>query len=423
VLASQLASVAIGNAIVLGGAGGATIDTGAGALALNGVISGPGGLTKAGAGTLTLGAPATYAGNTQIVAGSLATGANNALNPLTSVTVNSGASLNLRGHLLTLASVGGSGTITAGNGAASLRLGGTGASFAFNGLLTDGPGQLALTKQGAGTLTLGSANSFSGGVTILGGSLVVGNASALGSGPILMDDGTTLAFLLPSMTVANPIIFTGVADPTIDTGAGSITFTSPITGAGALTKIGSGSLILTGASTYTGATAVAQGTLEVDGSIISPTTIYSGATLRGVGAVGSIDVLSGAVLAPGNAAQPFGTLVANGSVIFAPGSSFSVSLSPTGASQLVVAGAATLGGTVVANWSGGNPTLGATYKILSATGGVTSAFYGLSVNGLTTLLPVLAYDANDVYLAFNGLTKQAVQSSFRPWPTAVSARS
>ena len=37
----------------------------------------------------------------------------------------------------------------------------------------------------------------------------------------------------------------------------------------------------------------------------------------------------------------------------------------------------------------------------------------MTVASAGLLLPVLAYDFNDVYLAFNGLTRQAVQTSFQ----------
>ncbi|MDI9849557.1 autotransporter-associated beta strand repeat-containing protein [Rhodoblastus sp. 17X3] len=373
-----------------------------------------GSLVKDGAGTLALNAVATFSGPTEVRAGTLAMGVNNVLNPTTTVTVDSGAFLNLGGHALTLAAIEGVGTISGGGRVASqLIVGGTGASFAFDGVLTDGSGRLILTKQGAGTLALNGANSFSGGVNLLGGTIVVGSATALGSGPVSLDDGTTLAFSVASMTLANPIHFTGVTDPTIDTGAGAITLSNSISGASSLTKIGSGALILTGASTYTGATLVSQGLLEVDGSIVSPATVYAGATLRGVGAVGAIDVLAGGMLAPGNAAQPFGTLHATGNVFLAPGSIFSVTFSPAGSSLLTTTGSASVGGTVAALWSGGAPTIGSRYTILSAAGGVTGAFSGLTVAGLGSLLPVLAYDANDVYLAFNGLTRQAAQNSFQ----------
>jgi autotransporter-associated beta strand protein len=373
-----------------------------------------GALIKDGTGALTLNAVSTYSGGTEVRAGLLAMGVNNALNPTTSLAVDSGASVNLGGRSLTVATITGPGTISGGGrGLSRLIVGGTDASWTYSGLLRDGAGQLSLTKQGAGTLTLDSANSFSGGVNLLGGEIVVANASALGSGAISMDDGTTLGFSVASMTLANAIAFTGVTDPTIDTRAGTVTVTNAITGASGLTKLGSGSLILTGASSYTGPTQVAQGVLEVDGSIVSPTTIAQGAFLSGVGTVGAINALSGATLAPGNGAQPYGALHATGNVSFAPGSVFSVALSPGGASLLTTTGSARLAGTVAVASSGGSPAVGSRYLILSAAGGVTGVFQGISVSGTSSLLPVLAYDPKDVYLAFSGMTPLTAQNSFQ----------
>jgi autotransporter-associated beta strand protein len=372
-------------------------------------------LIKDGAGTLLLNAASTFSGGTEVRGGTLALGVANALNPLTGVTVDSGATLSLGGHALTLASLGGSGTV-AGDGrlGSQLILGATGASFGFGGSLVDGTGRLTLVKQGAGTLTLTGANSFSGGIDLLGGTIVAGSASALGAGAISMDDGTTLAFSVASMTVANAVTFTGVTDPTINTGAGTITFSNTISGPGALTKTGSGTLILTGASNYTGATNVAQGVLEVDGSIISPVTISSGAILSGVGTVGGVNALAGATVAPGNAAQPYGVLRSSGNIAFAPGSIYAVNMSSAGSSLLATRGTASLaGGLVVATWTGAAPTIGSRYAILTAAGGVTGGFAAVSASGTGSLLPLLAYDSNNVYLAFTGLTRQVVQTSFQ----------
>ncbi|MFM8877612.1 MAG: autotransporter-associated beta strand repeat-containing protein, partial [Verrucomicrobiota bacterium] len=43
-------------------------------------------------------------------------------------------------------------------------------------------GAFQLTKGGASVLTLGAANTFSGGVTISSGTLRIGNDAALGTG-------------------------------------------------------------------------------------------------------------------------------------------------------------------------------------------------------------------------------------------------
>lgn len=51
-------------------------------------------------------------------------------------------------------------------------------------------GTCRLIKQDGGTLTLGSANTYSGATTNSGGTLMVGNATALGTGALTMDGGS-----------------------------------------------------------------------------------------------------------------------------------------------------------------------------------------------------------------------------------------
>ncbi len=68
-----------------------------------------------------------------------------------------------------------------------------------------------------------------------------------------------------------------------------------------ITKTGAGTMELSGASTYTGDTTVAGGKLVVNGNIsTSMTTVQNGASLGGVGTTGSVNVLNGGTLAPGN---------------------------------------------------------------------------------------------------------------------------
>jgi autotransporter-associated beta strand protein len=87
----------ISSRVVTIGTGGATLDVGANNVDLAASIGagGAGGLTKTGAGTLTLNAPANYLGDTVISAGVVTYGVNNALPATTNLTL-SGATLNPR---------------------------------------------------------------------------------------------------------------------------------------------------------------------------------------------------------------------------------------------------------------------------------------------------------------------------------------
>ncbi|WP_176204788.1 autotransporter-associated beta strand repeat-containing protein, partial [Salmonella enterica] len=93
----------------------------------------------------------------------------------------------------------------------------------------------SLIKQGAGTLILNAENTYTGGTTISGGTLVATNVDALGSGDVT-DDATL----------------------ELNTGG---TFDNAIGGSGQVEKSGDGTLTLSGSNTYTGGTTINDGTL------------------------------------------------------------------------------------------------------------------------------------------------------------------
>lgn len=102
-------------------------------------------------------------------------------------------------------------------------------------------GGVTLTKNGSGTLTLTGSNSFSGPLNVASGSLVIGGAGTLGSGAhgtaVSIAAGTTLSHA----------------------SSAAQTFSGVISGAGQITKPGSGALTLSGANTYSGGTSVSAG--------------------------------------------------------------------------------------------------------------------------------------------------------------------
>src|SRR5207237_2849991 len=88
----------------------------------------------------------------------------------------------------------GAGTLTVGNG---ITLNGTdavdkqGGDLTLSGLI-HGTGVLWLSDTGGGFVTVTHANTYSGGTTLDGGVLIVGDDAALGTGALSMADGTTL---------------------------------------------------------------------------------------------------------------------------------------------------------------------------------------------------------------------------------------
>jgi autotransporter-associated beta strand protein len=82
----------------------------------------------------------------------------------------------------------------------------------------------------------------------------------------------------------------------------STTYGGVISGPGTVVKVGTGTWTLTGNNTYTGGTVVNGGTLLVNGSITGPVTVNAGATLGGTGTTGPVTLSPGAVVSPGGAA-------------------------------------------------------------------------------------------------------------------------
>jgi fibronectin-binding autotransporter adhesin len=137
-------------------------------------------------------------------------------------------------------------------------------SFSGNGKIT---GVGSLIKSGTSTLTISTANDYSGGTTINAGTVIAadttsvpGASSALGNGVITIASGAVLQ-------IGTGAGGTGTVTGTAIHDAGSIvwnrldsfTLTPPIDGAGTLSAQGGGTLTLTGASTYTGATTISGG--------------------------------------------------------------------------------------------------------------------------------------------------------------------
>lgn len=197
-------------------------------------ISGTGTLTKQGGNTVILTGSNSYSGNTLISAGTLQIGSGVTTGTLGTGSVTNNATLTFNR----------SDNLTSSND-----IGGTG----------------AVTKLGAGTLTLTGSNSYAGITTITAGTLEIGSggtAGTLGGGSVT--NNAALAFnRSDSITVANTI-----------------------SGSGTVAQNGSGTTILTSSSnSYSGATTVSAGTLQVNvndalGTNAAGTTVSAGGSLK-----------------------------------------------------------------------------------------------------------------------------------------------
>lgn len=147
--------------------GGGVIDTAGHAMTLSRSITGPGGLTKLGSGSLTLSGKNSWSGGTRINGGTLIVSDSGNLPFAGEVNVGSDGLLQLFSGQ-TVGSLSGSGQVALEHSVLSAGAENTDGYFA--GLIT-GPG--AVIKDGNGTLTLAGVNTYTGSTGVNGGRLVV----------------------------------------------------------------------------------------------------------------------------------------------------------------------------------------------------------------------------------------------------------
>ncbi len=196
---SDASSLTLGGGVTLGSN---TLNVGGnGNVSVTGVISGLGGLTKDGSGTLSLDSANSFTGTTVITAGSIVTNASSAFNNSAALTIGSGGSLSLLGTSQTIGSLGGAGSLDFGTNG-SLTLSGGSATFSGtfggSGTLIIGPGA---------TLVLGA--NFSNpnlNITLAGGSLSL-NGTSSSFGALNVTAKSTLDF---GSNLASTVNFNGV---------------------------------------------------------------------------------------------------------------------------------------------------------------------------------------------------------------------
>ncbi len=276
------ATLSSARAIALAANGG-TVSTAADTTTtLSGVLSGAGALTKTGAGTLALTATNTYSGATTVSAGTLRAGAANSFSAASAHTVASGATLDLAGFNQTLAGLSGAGSVALGSAALTVN---STADSTFSGVIS---GTGALTKSGSAALTLAGDSTYSGGTTIAAGTLVVGHASALGTGAISLDSGATLdlgSYALDLSRLSGNGRLISAQSHTFSNSTDTA-FAFALGGSASIEKSGAGTLTLAGANTYSGGTTLSAGTLALasNTALGTGTLTLDGGTLRADGA-------------------------------------------------------------------------------------------------------------------------------------------
>ncbi|WP_230945098.1 autotransporter outer membrane beta-barrel domain-containing protein [Burkholderia territorii] len=281
-------------------------------------------------------------------------------------------------------------------------------------------GSGAVEKTGAGTLALAPSaaggNTYSGGTTITQGTLSVAADNALGasSGTLNFNGGTLQLGSAFDLAASRAVSITA-NNGTIDTQGFNSTIAQNVTGAGSLTKLGSGTLTLNGSNGYTGGTNVNAGTVVVgDGTSASaalsgggPVAVASGATLGGYGSV------------TGNVTNNGTISVANALASLASGATGNFRIN----GNLINAGLAQLGGsgvgnalTIAGNYVGQNATIalnttlagdGAPSDKLVISGGAASGASTLKVTNVGGAGAQTVADGIQVVQATNGATTSA----------------
>jgi autotransporter-associated beta strand protein len=244
-----------------------------------------------------------------------------------------------------------------------------------------------LVKEGAGTLVLTGANTYSGRTTVNNG-VLQGNTSSLQG----------------NITNNAAVVFDQA-----DTGS----YAGVMSGTGSLLKQNIGTLVLTGANTYSGGTTVDQGILSVNGSLASGVTVNANGTLRGIGTINGNSLIAGN-LAPGNSP---GNLTFANALTLTPTATLQIDIDGTGTgngsgnySRLSTGGVFTAAGrlnpVLPPNIDGKasssfKPVIGQNFTSVNAAGGIAGTFSGLTQSAS---LPTgsrfdALYDSNTLRLA------------------------
>lgn len=339
-----------------------TISTGSGVTAtINSELTGTTGMTKSGAGNLTLGGTNSYSGGTTISAGTLALVGSGSLNATATVS-NSGTFdiAGLSGSSTTIGSIGGSGAIVLGS--KELITGGEGTDTNVSGVISGTGG--ALTKNGAGNMTLSGsgANTFTGVTTVNAGNLTLSKTA-----------GTNA--IAGNLSVSGGTVRFGANNQIAD---------------GSAVSMSSGSIEMAAITETVGSFAITGGALNGSGTLTASTYALNGGTIAANLGVGTATASSGTTNLNGTLGGTLnvsgGTVVLGSSNRIADGSSVSIS---SGALNLG-ANSDTIGSFVI---TGG---------ALNGSGTLTAATYALSGGSVNASLGAGAATASAGSTTLNG---------------------
>ncbi|EEN0974237.1 fibronectin-binding autotransporter adhesin ShdA [Salmonella enterica subsp. enterica] len=289
---------------------------------LENTLSGAGSLVKTGTGELTLSGDNSYSGGTTITGGTL--------------TADHADSLGT-------GAIDNSGVLQVGEGELENTLSGAG----------------SLVKTGTGELTLSGDNSYSGGTTIIGGTLTADHADSLGTG-----------------AVAN----SGV----LQVGEGELENT--LSGSGSLVKTGTGELTLGGDNSYSGDTTIADGTLiAANVNALGSGNIDNSGTLM-LDANGAFELANVTTHSGATTALAAGSTLDAGQLIQENGSTLSIDLGAATDDAMITADSVTLGGSlnvtgigsVTDSWT----PEAYTYTLIDSDSAITSDFDDLTIAGM-----------------------------------------
>ena len=346
------------------------------------LISGTGSLEKIDSGTLVLSGVNTYSGTSTLSAGVLKLG-NAAALGTGSIAFNGGV-LNFGTVTVDLSSRFGS---VSGSNSVAVDTNGNDETFGSSITGTGG-----LRKLGSGSLILTVANTFTGGVGVESGTLVLASAGALSAGSVTIGAGAGLLFARND--AAN--------------------YAGNLLGAGSIAQAGAGALTLTGSgSGFTGTYGLYAGTLVLgsNSAMTSGTLVFLGGLLRYVNGV-TTDVSQRIAPLSGGAAA----IDTNGSsVTFAGSLSGTGGLVKSGSGNLTLTGSNTFLGATVVNAGTLTTGTGALANTASITVGAASlkaadfsanAALSIDPTGSATVSNSGSYGAvsNAGVAAFNGGT-------------------